>query len=236
MTQSKYNPWPLGNVPTNLQRPELNQLKELGYEFEDAREVVGIFEKEVAFFAGSAYAVATDCCTHAMELCLRLQLQKLELKPGQTLYIPDQTYISVYWMLKGLGFDVKTKKQNWSGLYSIEDTNVVDGAVRWSELMYIFDTYHCLSFQLKKRIPIGRGGMILLNDKEDYEWLKRAVYDGRDMAIPYDQPGHVCFQGWHYYMTPEDAARGLILMQNIKEQGDSATHQNYPSITKMLNL
>ena len=30
------------------------------------------FEKRVADFFGSPYAVATDCCTHAIELCLRL--------------------------------------------------------------------------------------------------------------------------------------------------------------------
>ena len=28
------------------------------------------FEKEIANFFGSPYAVAVDCCTHAIELCL----------------------------------------------------------------------------------------------------------------------------------------------------------------------
>lgn len=66
-----YNPWPLGMVPEHLQRPELRQLKEMGYQFEDAREVVTMFEQRVCDFTGAKYAISTDCCTHALELALR---------------------------------------------------------------------------------------------------------------------------------------------------------------------
>ena len=38
---------------------------------------------------GSPYAVATDCCTHAIELSLRLD------QPDQTITVPEHTYISV---------------------------------------------------------------------------------------------------------------------------------------------
>ena len=34
------------------------------------------FEKKIAKFFGSKYAVATDSCTHAIELCLRLKKTK----------------------------------------------------------------------------------------------------------------------------------------------------------------
>ena len=34
-------------------------------------EAVEQFENQVADFFGAPYAVATDCCTHAVELCLR---------------------------------------------------------------------------------------------------------------------------------------------------------------------
>ena len=30
-------------------------------------------EEAIAEFYGAKYAIATDCCTHAIELCLRLQ-------------------------------------------------------------------------------------------------------------------------------------------------------------------
>ena len=123
----------------------------------------------------------------------------------------------------------------WEGEYHIGGTKTIDAAVLWQKGMYK-GGFQCVSFQIKKRIPIGRGGLILTDDKEAYDWLKLAVYDGRDMSIPYDKPGHVKMQGWHYYMTPEDAARGLILMDAIKEEGFTATYKNYPSITQMLNL
>jgi hypothetical protein len=35
-------------------------------------------------------------------------------------------------------------------------------------------------------------------------------------------------------MTPEDAARGILLMDEIKEQGDSASYLNYPNLNKWL--
>ena len=37
------------------------------------------FEKTIAEYYGAPYGVAVDCCTHGMELCLRL---KQLAKPG----------------------------------------------------------------------------------------------------------------------------------------------------------
>ena len=51
-------------------------------------ETVEKFEKEIAEFYGSPYAVATDCCTHAIELCLRHG-------DFNNITIPTHTYISV---------------------------------------------------------------------------------------------------------------------------------------------
>jgi len=76
--------------------------------------------------------------------------------------------------------------------------------------------FEVLSFQIKKTLPIGRGGAILMNDQNAYKWLKKACYDGRDLNIPYDDD-RFSELGWHFYMTPEDAARGLILFQKISE-------------------
>jgi hypothetical protein len=39
--------------------------------------------------------------------------------------------------------------------------------------------------------------------------------------------------GWHYYMTPEDAARGIILMDQTPEINDDiASWENYPDLSK----
>ena len=39
----KYNPWPLGKIPSHLQRVELANLPKLGYKFNDPREIIDIF-------------------------------------------------------------------------------------------------------------------------------------------------------------------------------------------------
>ena len=53
--------------------------------------------------------------------------------------------------------------------------------------------------------------MILTDDVTAYQWLRKARYDGRDVNVPYIQDDFE-FAGWHMYMTPEDAARGILLM------------------------
>jgi hypothetical protein len=42
--------------------------------------------------------------------------------------------------------------------------------------------------------------------------------------------------GWHYYMTPEDAARGIMLMDAIPgSYPDSASYKNYINLSTKLN-
>ena len=43
---SDYKVWPVGQLPKEFQRPELDQIKEKGYEWNDPRDVVEIFEKK----------------------------------------------------------------------------------------------------------------------------------------------------------------------------------------------
>jgi dTDP-4-amino-4,6-dideoxygalactose transaminase len=90
--------------------------------------------------------------------------------------------------------------------------------------------FQALSFQMKKRLPIGRGGAILCNDYESYKWFKKACYDGRNLEKNY-MDDNIEFCGWHMYMTPEDAARGLILMNRISEiNDDSHSHKSYKDL------
>jgi dTDP-4-amino-4,6-dideoxygalactose transaminase len=47
------------------------------------------FEQELAEFTGAPYAIMTDCCTHAIELCLRYdRVQECEFTPYTYLSIP----------------------------------------------------------------------------------------------------------------------------------------------------
>ena len=67
-----YNTWPLGKIPKEFQRPEPEKIKELGYDWNKPHEIVEMFEKEIAEYAGSKYAIAIDCCTNGLFLCLSI--------------------------------------------------------------------------------------------------------------------------------------------------------------------
>ena len=45
------------------------------------------------------------------------------------------------------------------------NTNIIDAAVYWKENCYIPNSFMCLSFQFQKHLNIGKGGMILTDDK-----------------------------------------------------------------------
>ena len=164
-------------------------------------EIVAKFEKEIASFFGSPYAVATDCCTHGIELCLRYK----EIKK---MIVPAHTYISIPLLSKKLNIELEWKEEEWLDFYQIGDTNIIDAAVLWKENSYIKNTLMCVSFQFRKHLSLGRGGIILCQTSEDYKNLKRMSYDGRIPDIPWASQ-NISTMGYHYYMTPETAALGL---------------------------
>jgi dTDP-4-amino-4,6-dideoxygalactose transaminase len=218
-----YKQWPLGQLPPELQRPELSQLKDRGYSFGNPTEVVDIFEKKVADFCGSKFAVAVDCCSNAIFLILKY------INNPQKVKIPYFTYASVPMQILHAGYEFEFIEKEWSGIYKLDPLDVWDFAGRWTKGMYE-GGYAALSFQIKKRLPIGRGGMILCDDYEAYTWFKKTCYDGRDLEKNYMEDD-IEMLGWHMYMTPEDAARGIILMDNISEiNDDSHSHMSYKDL------
>ena len=54
----------------------------------DNYEFIDIFEKKIAKYAGSKYAIAVDSCSNALFLCLKY------LKATGKITIPSQTYLS----------------------------------------------------------------------------------------------------------------------------------------------
>lgn len=222
-----YNSWPLGKLPKEKQRSEPEKIKKLGYKWEDPREIIEIFENKVAEFAGSKYAVSVDCCSHALFLCIKYMGYFGDIQ------IPSNTYISVPMQIFNADCTPVFRNIEWSGIYQLHPLPIYDAAVRWSKGMYIKDSLMCISFQIKKTIPIGRGGIILTDNKKAYNKLKLMSYDGRDLNTPYDSLGHVKCKGYHMYMTPEDAARGIILMDTNKKEGDSGNSSMYPDVSKI---
>ena len=218
---SDFKIWPIGKVPKEFQRPELDQVREYGYDWEDPWDVVDMFEQEVAKFAGCKYGIALDNSTDGLFLCLKY-IRKEYYVPDIT--IPSRTYCSVPMAIIHAGYKVKFEDIEWSGVYQLKPFSIYDGATRWTEGMYeLGDSigYQTVSFGLKKRIPIGKGGMILTNNKESVEWFRMKRYEGRHNEVSYTEDEFGCI-GYNMYMTPEDAARGLILMKHTpKENEDS---------------
>jgi dTDP-4-amino-4,6-dideoxygalactose transaminase len=228
---SRYNSWPLGKLPQEFQRKEPMLIRQDGYAWDDPRDIIEIFETKLAQYAGSRFAVVTDCASNALFLALNFRQASGEVQ------IPARTYISVAMQVIHAGCVPRLVDIEWSGLYELSPWNIFDSAARFTKDMYVHgDALQILSFQIKKRLPIGRGGAILTDSEEAYNWLKLATYDGRDLSLPYDDPEHVRMLGWHYYMTPEDAARGIWLMDRIPEVNeDTMTSINYPDIRPWLD-
>jgi len=164
-------------------------------------EVVSEFEKKVADFFGSSYAIAVDSCTHGIELCLRYE-------EFSKITVPTRTYISIPFLSNKLNIEMEWSEDEWQDYYYLGDTNIIDAAVLWKKNSYIPKTYMCLSFQFQKHLSLGRGGMILLDNEESHTILKKMSYDGRMPGVPWRNQD-IDTIGYHYYMTPETAQLGL---------------------------
>lgn len=193
-------------------------------------EKVAEFERLIANFYSAPYAVATDCCTHAIELCLRLET-KFKLYT-----VPKHTYLSVPMTFEKLGTDnypYSFTDEQWEDYYYIGGTNIIDAAVYWKQNGYIPGTKMCLSFQFKKHLSLGRGGMILLDNYDDYLTLKKMSYDGRLPDVPWSEQD-IDMMGYHYYMTPETAQTGIyrFCVAETKEPRNWS-YMDYPDLSNM---
>ena len=234
----QYNSYPLGKLPKEFQRQEPEIIKSMGYDWNDPRDIIDIFEKKIANFANCKYAILVDCCSHGLFLSIKYLQSIGELNVNDKLIIPSRTYASVPMQISHANLNYSFENIEWSGLYQLKNSRIWDSAVRWTKNMYIGNnSLQVISFQIKKRIPIGRGGVILTDDEEAAKWLKLASYDGRNLLSPYTDPNHILIKKYHMYMTPEDAARGIILMDSIPEiNDDSGSHLNYTDLSEIESL
>jgi len=188
------------------------------------------FEEKIAEFYGAPYAVAVDCCTHAVELCLRYE-DPCRFYTHVT--FPTRTYISIPFLGEKLGLRWSWNPKQWKDYYYIGETKIVDAAVLWKKDGYIPETLMCLSFQFQKHLSLGRGGMILTDDKEAAEALKKMSYDGRLPDKPWREQD-ISSMGYHYYMTPETAQNGLDKLEEAKTKDPRKwAWEDWPDLRKM---
>ena len=186
------------------------------------------FENRIAEFFNAPYAVAVDCCTHGIELCLRHQNISY-------INVPKRTYISIPFLAKKLGIQLNWKDENWENYYYLTEhfTPIIDAAVLWKKDSYIPGTFMCVSFQFRKHLALRRGGIILCDNEEDAIKLKKMSYDGRHPDIPWREQ-NIETMGYHYYMTPETAELGLKkLPRAINDKPIQWTINDWPDVSKM---
>lgn len=217
----------------------------------NAFDVVKTFEDEAAKFTGAPRAVAVDTCTMALFLSLKLCRQAhdtvRDYQPGisgvfdrlPVVKIPKRTFISVPIMAIQAGWMIQWVDRDWHDYYQLDPLPVFDAAICLRKDMFkeperCGSPPHvmCLSFQYRKPLPIGRGGMILhnLTDQAD-SWLRRARFFGRH-EVPIEQDPGPEFLGWHGYMEPERAANGLTQLMRYPDEGHQVAHVEYPDLSE----
>jgi len=182
------------------------------------------FESALAEYTGAPYVVATDGCTHALELCMRYEhVTSCEL----TAY----TYLSVPQMLRQLGIYYVMRTEYWTGEYQFHGTRIWDSARRLEHNMYRPGQMQCLSFGWGKPMQLGKCGAILLDDHDAYQYLSRMRSDGRDLHIVPWELQTEFGEGYHYCPTLETCERGIEVLKRTEPQNQKAT---YPDCRKLI--
>jgi len=187
-------------------------------------KVTDDFEERICDYTGAPYCVTIDNLSNALFLALMYENIK-----GQEITIPSRTYPSVPCEIIHAGGMVKfekTKSKRLTGAYQLKPTNVWDSALLFTTNMYKPGTHMCCSFTGPyKTFKLSKGGCILTDNYEAFLWFKRARYSGR-RAVSYHEDNFDMI-GWNYYMMPELAARGLLLIDQFWDQ-DGKPIKNEP--------
>lgn len=176
--------------------------------------VVEDLEKRISEWAGAPYGVAVESCSAAIFLCL--QYLNIDGRwDGLHVVIPKRTYPSIAHSIKHAKMKIHFVDTEWSGEYELAPTNIWDAALRFKRGMY-HGGMQCISGHIKKRLNVGRMGMVLLENEDAYEWLKRARFDGRN-PVPL-QEDVITQKGWNLYLSPPDAARAIQIFETIRDK------------------
>jgi len=175
------------------------------------------FEKVLSDYTGAPYVVTVDNQSNALFLSLYYEKNIKKSITQDTITIPNRTYPSVpceiiHTGLKVNFFEIEGTKLK--GAYKLQGSNVWDSALRFTADMYIPNSHMCISFTGPyKHFKLSKGGAILTDNHEAYLWFKRARYSGRRECSYHDD--YFDMLGWNFYMMPELATRGLLLMNQF---------------------
>ena len=175
-------------------------------------DVTKAFEERIADYTGAPYCVCVDNESNALFLALTYDNIK-----GKKVGIPCRTYMSVPCEIIHAGGEVlfyQVPHKTIKGAYWLMSTRVWDSALRFTANMYRPDTFMCCSFTGPyKHLKLGKGGCILTDNKDAYEWFKKARFSGRNECDYHED--NFTQLGWNFYMNPIIAEFGLLLIQQF---------------------
>lgn len=205
------------------------------------------FEEELARYTGAPYVICVDNQSNGLFLALYYWLNVKKGKdnvftPPLIIDVPQRTYPSVPCEVIHAGGEVNFTKvdgETIKGAYQLTPTNVWDSALRFTADMYIPESMMCISFTgAYKHFKLSKGGAILLDDLDAYNWLKKARFSGRsECSYHEDNFDENPVIGWNFYMMPELSARGLLLINQFYNADGTKKHNEdlelpYPDLSK----
>ena len=202
-------------------------------------DVTDEFESQLAQYTGAKYAVTLDNMSNGLFLALYYEKNITKSITTDTLTIPCRTYPLVPCEIIHAGLKVGWKEVNGetlTGAYQLEGSNVWDSALTFTGDMYKPKSHMCVSFTSPyKHFKLSKGGAILTDDLKAYHWFKRARYSGRRECSYHDD--NLDMLGWNFYMMPELAARGILLMNQFYNMDGTKKHNEdltlpYPDLSK----
>ena len=196
------------------------------------------FEEKLAHYTGAKYAVTLDNMSNGLFLALYYENVVMN-RTEDTITIPARTYPSVPCEVIHAGLKVDfepVEGKTIKGAYQMKGSNVWDSALTFTADMYKPKSHMCVSFTGPyKHFKLSKGGAILTDDYEAYLWFRRARYSGR-REVSYHEDNFDMI-GWNFYMMPELAARGLLLMGQFYNMDGTKKHNEdlelpYPDLSK----
>jgi len=182
-------------------------------------------ELEICKYTGAPFCVCVDNESNALSMALiYVGIKDVEIE------VPSHTYPSIPCEIILAGGKVKfiPSERMLTGEYQLKPTNVWDSALRFTAGMFRHGQLQCLSFTGPYKIlKTVKGGAILTDSKEAYEWFKRYRFSGRRECSYHEDPFD--FIGKNYYMPHVLASIGLQMMPGF--YNIDGTKKDIPDIT-----
>lgn len=201
-------------------------------------DITNEFELRLSEYLGAPYVITVDNQSNALFLALYYEHHVKNNIQSEYITIPSRTYPSVPCEIIHAGLKVKFKSiegNTLKGSYNLEGSNVWDSALSFTTGMYKAGQHMCISFTGPyKHFKLSKGGAILTDSLQACLWFRRARYSGRHECSYHED--NFDMLGWNFYMMPELAARGLLLMNQFYDGNGNPKHNedlelSYPDLS-----